>query len=127
MRKPRAKKKAFLRTWHHLTAHLITRRVRSLMGSITIDLSARFRKLELLRSFRFKLFVWKVTRVAVVQGNATQLTHLRQVRCLDGCLDVGKPSVDVGTLSSVVAAACEKRISLFECSAYVCSEPVLVR
>jgi hypothetical protein len=105
-------KKAFLRTWHHLTAHLITRRVRSLMGSITIDLSARFRKLELLRSFRFKLFVWKVTRVAVVQGsNSTQLTHLRQVRCLDGCLDVGKPSVDVGTLSSVVAAACEKRIS----------------
>jgi hypothetical protein len=66
------KKKAFLRTWHHLTAHLITRRARSLMGSITIDLSARFRKLELLRSFRFKRFVWKVTRVAVVQGNATQ-------------------------------------------------------
>jgi hypothetical protein len=64
-------KKAFLRTWHHLTAHL-SHAARGHWGQ-SQSISARvFRKLELLRSFRFKLFVWKVTRVAVVQGNATQ-------------------------------------------------------
>jgi hypothetical protein len=100
------------------------------MGSITIDLSARFPKTRTSSFVSFQTFRLESDSGgcrAGQQRNSTQLTHLRQVRCLDGCLDMGKPSVDVGTLSSVVAAACEKRISLFECSAYVCPETVLVR
>jgi len=127
MRKPRAKKKRFYApgTTSQLTYHT----PRAVIDGVNHNRFQRAFSKTCTSSFvSFQTFRLESDSggCRAAQRNSTQLTHLRQVRCLDGCLDMGKPSVDVGTLSSVVAAACEKRISLFECSAYVCPEPVLV-